>query len=218
MNATERRFTALPVETRAGPRGAESRTIGGYAAVFNRPSENLGGFVEVVDARAFNKSQGDGWPSVLARFNHEDNMLLGTTSARTLRVAVDNVGLSYDVDVPESRQDVLELVERRDVQKSSFAFQAYEDNWSLSEHNFPERRLLGVRLVDVAPVTLPAYADASVGLRSLAEKFEAEVEEVRSLAAQNELRKFFVTTEKTAPLTSGAQARMELLSKAQPRL
>lgn len=133
MTTLERRFTRLPVETRAA-RG-ESRTIGGYAAVFNRNSENLGGFVEVVDARAF-----------------------------------------------------------------------------------PERRLLGVKLVDVAPVNVPAYPDASVGLRSLAERFDADVAEVRSLAEQNELRKFFVTTERQAPLTSGAHARLELLQKRQPRL
>jgi uncharacterized protein len=208
MNTTERRFTALPVETRAGRNSA--RTIGGYAATFNRESRNLGGYVETVTASAFNKSRGDGWPDVVARYNHDDNMLLGTTAANTLRLNVDNVGLAYDVDVPESRADVHELVERGDVRKSSFAFIVRDDDWALTEQNFPERRLLSVQLVDVAPVNVPAYVDSSVGLRSLAAKFDADVAEVRSLAEQNELRKFFTTTDKAAPL-SVAHARAELL-------
>ncbi|MGO8937806.1 MAG: HK97 family phage prohead protease [Mycobacterium sp.] len=49
-------------------RSAGSRRIGGYAAVFGVKSEPLGGFVEQVDRRAFNKSTADGWPGVLARF------------------------------------------------------------------------------------------------------------------------------------------------------
>jgi hypothetical protein len=38
----------------------------------------------------------------------------------------------------------------------------------------------------VAPVNTPAYEDTSVGLRSLAKKFDATVEEVRKLAEANE--------------------------------
>jgi phage head maturation protease len=41
---TERRFTPGQVEVRAA--ATEKRTIGGYAAKFGKPSQNLGGFVE----------------------------------------------------------------------------------------------------------------------------------------------------------------------------
>lgn len=206
---TERRFTALPVEVRAS---TDKRTIGGYAAMFERESRNLGGYVEVVDSRAFNKSRGDGWPEVMARYNHEDNMLLGTTAAGTLRLLIDDQGLQYDVDTPESRADVHELVARGDVRQSSFAFITHEDDWGMTEQQFPQRRLLSVRLVDVAPVNTPAYTDSTVALRSLAAKFDADVAEVRSLAEANDLRKFFVTTDKAAPLTI-VHARAELLKQ-----
>lgn len=202
----ERRFTLLPVEARARE---GRRSIGGYAAVFNRPSQNLGGFIERVDPAFFNKSRGDGWPDVIARYNHDDAFLLGSTHGGTLRLAIDDVGLDYEADPPPSRQDVYELVERRDVHKSSFAFRVFSegDEWGLSEQGYPMRTLLSGQLIDVAPVTQPAYLDTEAGLRSLARKFEAEFEEVRSLAADNELRQFFTKTEAGRPV-----------SKPKPRL
>jgi len=196
MSDLERRFTVCRVELRAG---SEKRTFGGYAAKFNTESKNLGGFIERIDPGFFNKSRGDGWPDVIARYNHDDNMLLGTTAASTLRLAVDNVGLEYEVDPPQSREDVFELVQRGDVAKSSFAFQMFEDDWTASDQGFPMRTLVSGKLVDVAPVNIPAYDDTTVGLRSLARKFEADVEEVRQLAADNKLMKFFKTTADGGP-------------------
>lgn len=176
--------------------------IGGYAAVFNRSSKNLGGFTEVVDPIAFNQSRGDGWPGVMARYNHTE--LIGTTAAGTLQLRTDQYGLLYEVEPPKSRAYVTELVQRGDVTKSSFAFRTISDDWSY-EDGLPRRTLLGVHLVDVAPVDDPAYSDTSVGLRSapasveaalrsLAVRMSADVEEVRALAMDNDLRKFFVRT------------------------
>ncbi|MEU0102399.1 HK97 family phage prohead protease [Streptomyces sp. NPDC006267] len=215
MADLERRYTAVPVELRAAQ---EQRTINGYAAVFNRESSNLGGFVEVVDARAFNKSRGDGWPDVIARYNHDDNMLLGTVAGGTLRLLLDDTGLMYDVDPPQARADILELVSRGDVRKSSFAFRTVEDDWGMTDQGFPKRTLVAAQLVDVAPVNIPAYPDSSAGLRSLAAHVGADIEEVRSLAQQDELRKFFVRTDgPQAPRkqTLGAAARMALLARKQ---
>lgn len=195
MNDAERRFTSVRVEVRA----EDKRTIGGYALKFNRLSQNLGGFVEQVDTRALNKSAADGWPGVLARYNHDDNLLLGTTDARTLRLSVDDVGLRYDVDVPSARADVFELAQRGDISKSSFAFIAFEDDWATTDQGFPLRTLTSIRLLDVAPVNTPAYEDTSVGLRSLANKFDAPLDEVRRLAEANELVKFFKRTDGPPP-------------------
>ena len=202
MSDLERRFTAGRVELRAQ---ADSRTFGGYAAKFNTQSKNLGGFIERIDAGFFNKSRGDGWPDVIARYNHDDNMLLGTTTAGTLRLSTDNIGLVYEVDPPQSRSDVFELVQRGDVVKSSFAFQMFEDDWTQSDQGFPMRTLVSGKLIDVAPVNVPAYDDTSVGLRSLANKFEADLEEVRKMAAANELGKFFKVSGAPAPLSAAAR-------------
>jgi HK97 family phage prohead protease len=194
MSDAERRFTSVPVEIRAAD-STDALTIGGYAAKFQRMSQNLGGFVEQIDPAFFNKSRGDGWPGVVARYNHDDNMLLGTSGAGTLQLGLDEVGLRYDVKLPASRSDVYELVQRGDVRQSSFAFTAFEDDWSTTDQGFPLRTLISGRLHDVAPVNSPAYEDTSVGLRSLARKFDAPLEEVRKLAEANELVKFFKRTD-----------------------
>ncbi|MEU7293337.1 HK97 family phage prohead protease [Streptomyces exfoliatus] len=187
MTEQERRFTRGLVEVRAV---GDSRTIGGYAAKFNRLSQNLGGFVERLDPGFFAKSEGDGWPDTMARYNHDDNRLLGTTEAETLRLLVDGTGLDYSVDVPASREDVLELVRRGDVRRSSFAFRTFADDWGMTEDGFPLRTLLSGALVDVAPVNTPAYMDTSTGLRSLAEQAGADLTEVRAAAEAGELARF----------------------------
>jgi HK97 family phage prohead protease len=212
----ERRFTPGQVEVRAA---SEKRTIGGYAAKFNKPSQNLGGFIEVIAPSAFNRSRGNGFPDVLARYNHDDNMLLGTTTARTLQLDIDEVGLTYSVDLPAARADVYELVQRGDVGKSSFAFRVIGDDgdeWGLSDQNFPQRTLNSVALYDVAPVNVPAYNDTTTAVRSLASKMHAEESEVRKLADEGELRKFFIRTDKDGGKpahTFGAAARMALLGR-----
>ncbi|MFI0900571.1 HK97 family phage prohead protease [Streptomyces sp. NPDC020983] len=216
----ERRFTSGDTG-KAELRALEGdrATIGGYAAVFNRNSKNLGGFIEVVDPIAFNQSRGDGWPDVIARYNHDDNQLLGTTAAGTLRMGLDAYGLSYDVDPPRAMEYVTELVQRGDVRKSSFAFRTIDDDWSMTEQGYPLRRLTAVQLVDVAPVNVPAYNDTSAGLRSLATKFDAPLDEVRSMAEHDELRKFFVATStggskpKPVKRTFGPAAAAALLAR-----
>ena len=75
-------------------------------------------------------------------------------------------------------------------------------------------------LLDVAPVTGDeAYADATVGLRSLAAVMDAPFEEVRQLAAQDELRRFFTRTDTRGPAKpkppamTGPAAMMRLMEK-----
>jgi HK97 family phage prohead protease len=218
-NMIERIFTTtwqpkmgMPVELRAN---GKSREIGGYAAVFNRDSEPLGSYIENISPPFFNNSRADGWPGVICRYNHDDAFVLGSTRGGTLRLSTDETGLQYTVDVPEHRGDVLELVARGDVANSSFAFVAQEVDWGYNKQNFPTRTLLSGRLIDVAPVTIPAYRDTSVGLRSLATYLGIPFEDVLELDERHELRKLFVRTDAPParkPLTVAA-ARLKLAEK-----
>jgi hypothetical protein len=78
-----------------------------------------------------------------------------------------------------------------------------------------------VTLIDVAPVVSPAYLDTSAGLESLARHFDADPEEIRSMAVADELRRLFVKTEagkpasKPKPKKLGAVAALELLNRKQ---
>lgn len=219
---TERRYTPGAIEVRSAMEGSK---IGGYGAVFGKLSRNLGGFVELVDSGAFNQARSLGWPNVVARYNHDPNMVLGTTAGRTLQLRTDSVGLDYEVLPPQSRQDILELVERGDVQFSSFAFRVPPggDEWRTTDQNYPMRVLHEVQLVDVAPVLDPAYPDATAGLRSLAAAKEIPLEEVRSLAAHDELRRLLVRTDRQSyqppkPKISGPAAMMKLMEKRFPKV
>lgn len=173
----ERRHLARPVEFRAAEDGPGQ--LFGYASVYMRYSQNLGGFVEQVRNGAFAKSIGDGLP-VIARYNHDDNYLLGTTDAATLRLKDDDTGLGYEVDLPDttSGRDVAVLSKRGDLRHSSFAFRTLEDEWGVTDQGFPLRTLLSAVLIDVAPVNSPAYLDATAGMRSLATRLDLEVDTV----------------------------------------
>jgi len=208
----ERRAVPIPVELRALATQDNSRraTIGGYAAVFGRDSRLIPGhsghsaFLERVAHGFFDEERAAGWAGphgggVVARYNHSNDFLLGTTQARTLRLAIDGVGLDYSVDLPEHRSDTLELVARGDVGASSFTFVVADnggDEWSYNG-GVTQRTLISNRLVDVAPVggSLAAYPDATVALRSLAAFLDAPYEDVETYSRSGELRRFFTRSD-----------------------
>lgn len=184
--------------------GSDGRWIGGYAGVFPpMQSANLGGFIEKLMPQATDECRAGGWQGVICRFDHDSNMLLGTTAADTLRLRTDRVGLDYMVRPPDARKDIVELVERRDIRHSSFAFRCLEDKWVINEQNYPVRELHYIDLVDVAPVLAPGYPDSTAAVRAIAPAYrslalakQVPVEEIRNMAADNELRRLFI---KTAP-------------------
>lgn len=197
--------------------GDDVKHIVGYASVFNSVSRRLGGFHEKVLPTAFERAKSDGWPNVVCRFNHEPNMVLGTTGADTCRLAIDEHGLKYDVIPPNHRGDVMELVERRDVRYSSFAFRCVDedgDTWEKSEYGLPMRSLHSVELVDVAPVMDPAYGDTTAVARnmagaiaSLARWVDGDPDEVRAIMQAGQANRFFSRTDRpSAPKLDKASA------------
>jgi HK97 family phage prohead protease len=145
--------------------GAAGKKIFGYAAKFGVLSEDLGGWREKIDPRAFDASISGG-DEIVALFNHDVNLVLGRRSAKTLRVSTDKVGLLYEIDPPATQvaKDLLISMERGDVHQSSFAFQCSDDSWDLVG-NEVIRTVLKATVRDVSPVTSPAYLDATSGVR-----------------------------------------------------
>jgi len=184
---TERLFVQRPVEVRGG--GGQMR-VGGYASVFNVQSRPFSGFTEIVTPTFFDHARSNGFADVVARFNHNDLMVLGATNSGTLRLAVDSIGLDYECDLPSCRADVWELVQRKAIQHSSFAFQVTDEDWDRSDGGYPVRMLLSGGLIDVAPVPVSAYPDATVALRSFARHFGAPLEDVVDYQQRDQLRKF----------------------------
>jgi len=179
----ERRATPRPVTFRAAPEGASGPgTLSGYAAVFNTLSRDLGGWCEEIAPTAFGPAgplNMDTHTRVLARAEHESELLLGTTNAGTLRCTVDEIGLFYEVDLPDTNagRDVAVLAERGDYAFSSFAFYTLPDGrtWREDENGLLVSVVTAARLVDVAPVADPAYwASSATVSRSI------DLEEVRA--------------------------------------
>jgi uncharacterized protein len=171
----------------------------GYGAVFNRYSENLGGFVEQVGPGAFDDTLSR--DNVVAGLvNHDVNWLLASTDSDTLELASDTTGLKYRMTLDPDDPDTLRAVAKvktRKMRGSSFSFTTMTDGseWSLTEQGFPLRTLLKVRLYDVGPVTFPAYPDTrgddvAVALRSLSQQVGAPIEELAAAARSNELRSY----------------------------
>lgn len=146
--------------------------VHGYGAVFHR-ADNPGteywlyrDLVERIGRGAFDRAISEK-DDVRALFNHDVNQILGRSSAGTLRLSVDEVGLRYEFDVPDSPngQNLVAALERKDVTGSSFSFDILKVQYS-EEKDYFVREMLDVRLYDVGPVTFPAYTAATAGVRS----------------------------------------------------
>ena len=167
----ERRMTTgqpLKIETRSD----KGKMITGYAAVFYRAAnpgtqyQLMSDMYERIDSSAFNRALSEK-DDARALFNHDPNFLLGRASAGTLRMIVDDIGLRYEIDLPDTQvgRDLATSIERGDLTGSSFGFRVKSQTWT-EEEGRDIRTINEVELFDVGPVTYPAYDATTTGLRS----------------------------------------------------
>lgn len=178
--AAIRPHTTETVERRASPGALEirarqdgGRTLVGYAALFNEPSMDLGGFRELIQPGAFASSlPGD----VRALWNHDERYVLGRTVSGTLRLAEDERGLRVEIEPPDAQwaRDAMVSITRGDVSQMSFAFVVKADDW-LNLSGETVRILRDVHLLDVSPVTYPAYPQTTIAVRQQAAALRAQM-------------------------------------------
>lgn len=190
MAAVEKRFST---EIRFQPEG---RKIVGYAAKFMARSQDLGGFVEQIDSRAFTRTLSEG-ADVRALIDHNSSLILGRTVSGTLRLDTDSTGLLVEITPPDTSyaRDLMVSLERGDVTQMSFAFVTKKDQWQ-KEGTANIRTLLDVDLHDVSAVTYPAYLDTEVGLRSL-NQFHASQQDLASQQQRLNLLKFLQVSKRS---------------------
>ena len=170
MEAETRTFAGAGIEVRnAGDGGPR---IEGYSVVFDRQTELMPGLHEAIDRRAFDGVELAG---VVGLFNHDSNYVLGRSPA-TMRLAVDDRGLRYSADAPDTptiRDLVVEPIRRGDVSGSSFSFALdWADDDAIRVTRLNDGGLLRTilkvaALYDVGPVSIPAYRETSAAVRSL---------------------------------------------------
>jgi len=167
MKREYRNLAQAELRAKSGGKGIE-----GYAAVFNQPSEDLGGFTEKIMPGAFSDCLSKD-PDVRALFNHDPSLVLGRTTAKTLRLDEDDKGLHFDCDLPDTQpaRDLMTSIGRGDISQCSFGFTVNKQKFSEEKQDDGEvaliRELHAVDLFDVSPVTFPAYPQTSVDKRSL---------------------------------------------------
>ena len=152
----------------------DSRTVEGYAVVFNSQSEDLG-FYETINPAAITEDvlkRSD----VVCLFNHDQDKVLARSKYGTgsLQLQLDEQGLKYTFTAPNTDlgDELLEYLRRGDIDSSSFAFTVSTDEgsevWTTGTDGRQYREILRIdELHDVSPVWNPAYTSTSVSQRTL---------------------------------------------------
>tara|TARA_R110000772_G_scaffold124792_4_gene231392 strand:- start:745 stop:1290 length:546 start_codon:yes stop_codon:yes gene_type:complete len=144
-----------------------NRKLVGHAARFGVSARINREFTESIAAGAFRRSLTNG-TDVLGVIDHDVTRLLGRTKSGTLRLREDDVGLAFEVDVPDTQQgrDILALAERGDLGGMSFSFRVPTggERWNASR---TERTLTDIDLLEISVVSSwPAYEGTSVTARA----------------------------------------------------
>lgn len=179
--------------------------IEGYAIVFNRESKDLGGFTEIVEPSAVRDAD---MSDIMGRYNHE--ILIGRTTTGTMTYTVDEVGVRYSIKLPNTDYPgayIKEMVERGDINGSSFAFDVKKggDKWEELDSGMMKRTISSFsKIYDMGMVDNPAYADTTSAMRSM-ENFQKRKE-------KNELAKKQII-ERASELRKLELIELELLEK-----
>ena len=140
-----------------------SRTVSGYGSVFNSQSEDLG-FIETIDPNAIT-DETIKRSDVFATLNHDMDKILARCKygSGSLELKCDDKGLYYRFDAPNTDlgDELLEYLNRGEIDSSSFAFTVKRDEWKNGDDGKHYRRILEIdQIFDISPVFCPAYPEA----------------------------------------------------------
>jgi hypothetical protein len=176
----QRYVTVDDLEVRAAE-GSDPLRIIGHPVVYNRWSEDLGGFREMVMPGAATKTLRESDIRVL--FNHDPNFVLGRNRADTAVFTEDGTGVRME-DFPPDTTTIRDLViipmQRKDITQMSFAFRVvnpepfdpapgvrYGDHWEppKKEGGLWDRTVNEFQMFDGSIVTFPAYTQTDAAVR-----------------------------------------------------
>lgn len=153
-----------------------SMKIGGYAVVFNQPSEDMG-FIEYIDPKAFD---GVDMSNVLLLYSHEFENVLARTDSNTLTIAFDDKGLSFEATLPNTTlaRDTYENIKAGNVKGCSFGFTVADggDDWEQGDGELIHRVTQIDQLMELSLTAIPAYQQTSVAVTRSLEKFKKDGE------------------------------------------
>lgn len=169
-----RSFTEL-----GAPKIGEGRTIEGYAVIFGQESrvlydkEKRRAFVEVIEKGAITEELLRSC-DVKAVLEHNKQRLLARSGSGTLTLELDNYGLKYRFDAPNTPDGnfAVEMIKRGDIFGSSFAYFTNDKDKSKVTYSMKDGLVLRTvhridRITDISPVADPAFFGTDVTVRSM---------------------------------------------------
>lgn len=145
------------------------RYLEGYFAVFGEPYQVFDGWVESIERGAFARYLATG-EDVKVLWNHDSNIVLGSTANRTAMLKEDETGLWGSVEINENDQEAVNAyarINRGDVDGCSFGFDiARQEDWWDEEGVYRTKITEVDPLYEVSPCTFPAYKATSISARN----------------------------------------------------
>ena len=170
----------------------ENMIVEGYALKFNKESNLLGEFVEVISPEALRNAD---LSDVRCLIDHNSSYVLGRTVADTLKLEVDDVGLRFRCELPNTSyaRDLYENIKLGNINQCSFGFTIEEDGdeFERREDGIFKRTVNKIRsLFDVSIVTYPAYEDTDVApalrsIKNIKENEQKQIEQRRLMEKAN---------------------------------
>ena len=145
------------------------RYLEGYFAVFGETYQVWDGWIETVERGAFARYLATG-EDVKVLWNHDSNIVLGSTGNETASLREDEIGLFGSVELNENDSEAVSAyarVARGDVNGCSFGFEiARQEEWWDDEGIYHTKITEVDPLYEVSPCTFPAYKATSISART----------------------------------------------------
>jgi len=182
-NLVRARHDAGTIELRASADGT-GRTLHGHFAVFNRWTEidswYEGKFREQINPGAFLRTFAERGDKIRVLYDHGHDPSIGNKPLGAPNVLrEDKNGAYYEAELFDASyvDDLLPAL-RAGQLGASFRFRVVGEDWVEPERatkqnpsKIPERTITDLELYEFGPVTFPAYADATAGVRSGSDHF-----------------------------------------------
>ena len=183
-----------PVLREAAEGGSESRTIEGYAIVFGVESRILSdywdNYREIIEPGAITEERLKEMDIKMTMYHNREKILARSTNGEgTLKLTVDDVGVKYSFEAPNTvdGDTALELVKRGDLSGSSFMFWTDEKSGVSYEKRSDGMMLRRVKTIgmiyDMTIAADPAYEQTTVAAREAYSQFE-KPEEKKHISAK----------------------------------
>ena len=169
-------------------KSSDNNVIEGYALRFNSLSKDLGGFQEIISPTALDNTD---LSDVRCFIDHDSSLILGRTANDTLKLTVDEIGLHFRCELPDTTyaRDLNVSISRGDINECSFGFSLKDgdDTWKKDGDDYIRTLNSISQLAEISIVSIPAYAETNATIAQRSLKQVIDEQQKRKLTLELEL-------------------------------